>query len=110
MFAAMALAKAGSKKAQENPLTKLFDAVELFMASAGDMSAVFNGYPGSDYCAGLNFGYNGAYFLTRFVSTVNALKDLKEDSIPNPLSSDKTKKELEDMMRKQRQSRKKSQF
>ncbi len=47
------------------------------MDSIGDLSAVFNKYPGSDYCAGLNFGFNGAYFLTRFVATVNAVKDLQ---------------------------------
>ena len=46
----------------------------------GDMSAVFIDYPGTDYCAGLNFGYNGAYFLTRFVTTVNAVKDLQDAS------------------------------
>ena len=66
---------------KENVLFKFFDAVELFIDSVGDMAAVFQEYPGTEYCAGLNFGYNGAYFLTRFVTTVNAVKELQEASL-----------------------------
>ena len=80
MFTQLATAKQGGKLPQDNVLFKFFDAIELFIDSIGDMSAVFIDYPGTDYCAGLNFGYNGAYFLTRFVTTVNAVKDLQESS------------------------------
>ena len=87
MFSAMAIAKAGAKNPSNNVLSRFFDAIELFMNSVGDLSAVFHNYGGSDYCAGINFGYYGAYFLTSFVSTVNAVKDLQSvaDHIPEAM-------------------------
>ena len=78
MFSQIAVGKAGKSMPENNVLMKFFDSIELFIDSVGDMSAAFIDYPGTDYCAGLNFGYNGAYFLTRFVTTVNALKDLQD--------------------------------
>ena len=68
--------KAG-KTLKDNPMNRLYDSVELFLESIGDLSAVFTNYDGSDYCGGLNFGYSGASLLTNLASTITTVQDMK---------------------------------
>ena len=47
-----------------------FDAVSMFIENVGILQNIIFSYEGSDFCTGLNFGYNGAGLLTNIATTL----------------------------------------
>ncbi len=47
-----------------NMMDGFFEAVDIFLENFGTLETIMFRYDGSDYCTGLNFGYNGANLLT----------------------------------------------